>query len=73
MKAPIETPDVMTFCSNARNLGVKCLCASRRWELPWHLCRECQSESEPQAGLRSEGVEEGREGQEEGGWKVLEN
>lgn len=72
MKAPIkcERPDVMTFWSNVRNSGVKCLCATRRWELPWHLCREFHSESEPQAGVQSEG---GEEEEEEGGWKVIDN
>lgn len=52
---------------------VKCLCASSRWELLWHLCREFQSESELQAALQTEAGEEwmGEEGVV-AGWKEEE-
>lgn len=63
-----QSTDVTMFCPP---VCVKCLCASRRWELLWRLCKEFQSESEQQAGLESE--QEDREGQGEGGWKVMEH
>lgn len=47
IKAPIKCEQTANrrVC-HLRESGVKCLCASRRWEVLWHLCKEFQSNSE---------------------------
>lgn len=54
---------------------VKCLCASNRWELLWHFCREFQLESELQAARLTEAEEGWKKKEEEvveEGWKKRE-